>query len=96
MNRLPLNRLLYILVAIMLLMQSFAIWHDAEHPFHTADSQCERFEALGHTPSTDSIQTIPFVKAIIHRVGTVIIEQDEITTRQYGAYSIRAPPGWFC
>lgn len=44
---------LYLLTALVLLMQSFAIWHDTEHPFHISSDQCQRFESISHTPTLD-------------------------------------------
>ena len=41
-------------------MQSFSMWHDASHPFHVTDVECERFESISHTPTLD-LATIPFV-----------------------------------
>lgn len=43
----------YALAAILLLLQSFAVWHDAEHAFHTAEAQCERLNAINHLPAAD-------------------------------------------
>jgi hypothetical protein len=49
---------LYLLTALVLLMQSFAIWHDASHAFHIASDQCQRFESISHTPSLDLVASI--------------------------------------
>lgn len=55
------HKLLYPLIALLLLMQSFAVWHGAEHSFHIEDEQCERFEAFSQAPTLDNIFTIsPF------------------------------------
>lgn len=52
MNRIIKQRQwLYLLTALVLLMQSFAIWHDVEHPFHVTSDQCQRFESVSHTPT---------------------------------------------
>lgn len=86
---------LALLTAILLLMQSLAIWHDAEHAFHVteaAEEQCERFEAFGHTPTLDLIASaIP-----IPATHTTVVDTPPYTsilpTLQYEAYAIRAPP----
>lgn len=61
------RRLLTILAAMMLLMQSFAIWHDAEHAFHDHVATCERFEAISHLPvvDTDPFLTLAVVQALL-------------------------------
>lgn len=59
MNRIIKQRQwLYLLTALVLLMQSFAIWHDASHPFHLASDQCQRFESISHTPTLDLATSI--------------------------------------
>ncbi|OUR73619.1 hypothetical protein A9Q78_02800 [Methylophaga sp. 41_12_T18] len=83
---------LALLTAILLLMQSFAIWHDAEHAFHIAEEQCERFEAYGHSPTLD-IVTSPqqFTTAPI----SVVVSSSNTSSlpiQQRDAHSIRAPP----
>lgn len=83
---------LYLLTALVLLMQSFAIWHDVEHPFHTTSDQCQRFESVSHTP------TIELAVAIIPEF-TAQFSADEPTVnityaskRLRDNHAIRAPP----
>jgi len=91
-TRLQHHHWLYLLTAILLLMQSFAIWHDAEHAFHTAEEQCERFEAFGHSPTLDIVSSpIPLFTTQV-QVVEVLPATPSLPTRQRQAYPIRAPP----
>jgi len=83
---------LALLTAILLLMQSFAIWHDAEHAFHTAEEQCERFEAYGHSPTLDVISPLSVSFATQTSVVEAVLSSSPLLTRQRAAYAIRAPP----
>jgi|TARA_B110001469_G_C9565999_1_gene280704 hypothetical protein len=92
---LPSNRLLYLLAAILLFMQSFAIWHDSSHPFHQASQECSKFEAVSHTPSADLANA-----AILLNVPSIASIELVISTPlrlQYlqGNHPIRAPPTVF-
>jgi hypothetical protein len=83
---------LALLTAILLLMQSFAIWHDAEHAFHTAEEQCERFEAFGHSPTLDVVTSLSFSFTAHTRVVEVVPAKPVLPSRQHETYAIRAPP----
>jgi len=83
---------LALLTALLLLMQSFAIWHDAEHVFHTAEEQCERFEAFGHSPTLDVVSSLSVSFATQTSVAEVVPPLSLLPTRQREAYAIRAPP----
>lgn len=83
---------LALLTAILLLMQSFAIWHDAEHAFHTAEEQCERFEAFGHSPTLDVVSSLSVSFATQTTVVAVVPALSLLPSRQREAYAIRAPP----
>ena len=89
------HQLLYLLTALLLLMQSFAVWHDAEHAFHTENEQCERFEAFANSPALDLVPHL----ADVSTVHTVVIKAVlPITTSwltHHDAYAIRAPPALF-
>lgn len=82
----------YALAAILLLLQSFAVWHDAEHPFHTAEAQCERLNAINHLPVAD------ITPEIAVRLQTEVILSETphyafllpVSPRQQ--HAIRAPP----
>jgi hypothetical protein len=88
-------RLLYLLTALLLLMQSFAIWHDAEHAFHAENEQCERFEAFGHAPTLDHTFTLPTLFTTPFSVVNVVQTDTFLANRQRDAYTIRAPPHLF-
>jgi len=83
---------LYLLTALVLLMQSFAIWHDAEHPFHVTSDQCQRFESISHTPTLDLVTTILPQLTIQYS----FVEPSVIVTyalqRLRDNHAIRAPP----
>lgn len=89
------HRLLYLLTALLLLMQSFAIWHDAEHAFHIEDEQCERFEAFSHTPTLDHTVTLPTLFTTSFNVVNAVQADTFLASRQRDAYAIRAPPHLF-
>jgi hypothetical protein len=85
---------LALLAALLLLMQSFAIWHDAEHAFHTVEEQCERFEAFGHSPTLDLVNSLtPEFKnhtPVVQATSTLTF----LPSRLREAYAIRAPPSF--
>lgn len=82
----------YALAAIVLLLQSFAVWHDAEHAFHTAEAQCERLNGINHLPVADISPEI----IIVQRSANVESEQDSyvflLPTSPRSQHAIRAPP----
>lgn len=82
----------YALAAIVLLLQSFAVWHDAEHAFHTADAQCERFNALNHVPVAD---ITPDIIVTPHRISVARNQTHYafvLPTYTRSHHAIRAPP----
>lgn len=92
---LPSNRLLYLLAAILLFMQSFAIWHDSSHPFHQTSEECSKYEAVSHTPSADLAAQLDITHlisscSIESLVSTALLEQALQTN-----HPIRAPPTLF-
>jgi len=83
---------LYLLTALVLLMQSFAIWHDASHPFHLAEDQCQRFESVSHTPSiAPELAVIPEFSTQFS-VDEPLINITYAEKRLREQYAIRAPP----
>ncbi len=93
MNRILKQRQwLYLLTALVLLMQSFAIWHDASHPFHLASDQCQRFESVSHTPTLD------LATPLLPQLTTHYSFAESITTITFASkrlrdnHAIRAPP----
>jgi hypothetical protein len=87
--------MLYLMTALLLLMQSFAIWHDAEHPFHNETEECERFEAFANSPTLDLVPQSP----VISTTHTAVVLATQSVTlhhhKQRKAYAIRAPPSLF-
>jgi len=83
---------LYLLTALVLLMQSFAIWHDASHPFHLAEDQCQRFESVSHSPSiTPALTLIPEFSTQFS-VDKPLINITYAEKRLREQHAIRAPP----
>lgn len=82
----------YLLAALLLLMQSFAIWHDVSHPFHIADVECERFESISHTPTADLTHNISPIWtgtfSLVQAPLTITFQQQRLRDN----HSIRAPP----
>lgn len=73
-------------------MQSFAIWHDVEHPFHVANDQCQRFESISHTPTIAlAISIIPEFTAQYGAVEPTI-NIAYVSKRLRDNHAIRAPP----
>jgi hypothetical protein len=88
------HQLLYFVTALLLLMQSFAIWHDAGHSFHVENEQCERFEAFSHSPALDLIPHTLIITttqiSVVETIQSVALPQ----YKQRDAYAIRAPPSF--
>lgn len=83
---------LALLTAILLFMQSFAVWHDAEHAFHHVDEQCERFEAFTNNSTLDTFNVISLSPVSRLTLETTFIETAHVNTKAHDAYTIRAPP----
>ena len=93
-NRSQQTRLLYLITALLLLMQSLALWHDIEHPFHghEHDVQCERFEAFANSPTLENTDSL---SVITSADTSELISSLSITlfpNKQRDIYAIRAPP----
>jgi hypothetical protein len=88
------HRIFYALTAILLLMQSFAIWHDAEHGFHTNTDQCERFETFNHVPTLDIVTLPTAFFTVGFSVKEEFLPHPLLIKKQREAYSIRAPPSF--
>jgi hypothetical protein len=83
---------LYALAAIVLLLQSFAVWHDAEHAFHTAEAQCERLNAITQLPAAD---ITPELAVFVRSVPVTVTERhyrSVLANRPVQQQAIRAPP----
>jgi hypothetical protein len=93
-NRPQQTRLLYFITALLLFMQSLALWHDVEHPFHGHEDgiQCERFEAFTNSPALDNVDSL---SDIASADASELISSFFTTfffNKQRDTYSIRAPP----
>ncbi len=86
------QRLFYALTAILLLMQSFAVWHDAEHEFHANVEQCERLEAFTHVPSLDIINLTTVSLSLKYSVTEDFYIETLLRKKHRDADAIRAPP----
>lgn len=82
----------YALAAIVLLLQSFAVWHDAEHAFHTADAQCERLNGINHLPVADITPDIVVAQrsVTVERESAIYVFSLPVSSRSQ--HAIRAPP----
>lgn len=77
---------------MVLLLQSFAVWHDAEHPFHHAQAQCERLNAITHLPGFDWIADIQ-VSTTFQIVSTeTYVLSPTLPASRLQSYFIRGPP----
>ncbi|MBL1321084.1 MAG: hypothetical protein COA63_008510 [Methylophaga sp.] len=83
---------LYLLTALLLLMQSFAIWHDVSHPFHITSDQCQRFESVSHTPTLDLAISIKPQFTVQFSTTEPTLVFTSISIRQREHHAIRAPP----
>jgi len=83
---------LYLLTALLLFMQSFALWHDVTHPFHIADTPCQQFEVISHTPSVEpSLSILPiFISQFSAVEPTTSVAY--LPKRLRDSHGIRAPP----
>lgn len=93
MNRILKHRQwLYLLTALVLLMQSFAIWHDTEHPFHITSDQCQRFESISHTPTLDLATAITPQLTLQYSVAEPAVTLTYALKRIRENHTIRGPP----
>jgi len=83
---------LYLLTALVLFMQSFALWHDASHPFHLTEDQCQRFESVSHTPSIAPALAITIEFTTQSSVDEPLINITYAEKRLREHHAIRAPP----
>ena len=85
-------RLIILLAATVLLMQSLAVWHDAEHAFHDHTAECDRLIFVSqHSPLASTPALIASIRQAIFRVDVTptVSQIPRLTSYQYG---IRAPP----
>jgi hypothetical protein len=75
-------------------MQSFAIWHDTEHPFHIASDQCQRFESITHTPTLDLVTAILPQRTSQYSFVEPSFTITYVPNRIRENHSIRGPPSF--
>ena len=92
-NRSQQTRLLYFITALLLLMQSLALWHDVEHPFHghEHDVQCERFEAFANSPTLENTASLSVITSADTSELISSLSITLILNKQRDIYAIRAP-----
>lgn len=73
-------------------MQSFAIWHDVEHPFHITSDQCQRFESISHTPTLDLVTTIIPQRTVQSSIAEPCVTITYVPNRIRENHTIRGPP----
>ena len=86
------NGFLLLLAAIVLLLQSFAVWHDVEHPFHHKEAQCERLDAIHGVPAVvlaADLQIAPPWQWVLAPTATII---PTLPANHFYQRPIRAPP----
>ena len=86
------QHLLWLFAAVLLLMQSMAVWHDAEHAFHDHIALCDQLNVVSHTPSTDSYpQLIVGIWQHHFQLDTAVTAPAHFEN-SYLSFAIRAPP----
>ena len=82
----------YLIAALLLLMQTFSVWHDSTHPFHIASVQCEQMAAVEHNSTKPSVPLL-LPSFIVRYTERLPIISPRIIGRQLSDnHSIRAPP----
>lgn len=83
---------LYLLAALVLSLQTFAVWHDTAHPFHKAEAQCERLEVIKHTPIVDATPSLLVTTTTTLSQITVVVDQHLSVKNRHLPQLIRGPP----
>lgn len=83
---------LYLLSVLLLSLQSFAIWHDTAHPFHTADGQCERLEIIKHTPVVNASPLALISSTTVVLLIVAVADQSLTVKNRHLPQLIRGPP----
>ncbi|EMR13443.1 hypothetical protein MPL1_05072 [Methylophaga lonarensis MPL] len=85
-------RLIILLAATVLLMQSLAVWHDAEHSFHDHVAECERLIFVSQqSPLASTPGLVPSIRQALSLldISLAVSQLQRLISYQYG---IRAPP----
>ena len=78
-------------ILFLLVSQSFALLHSAEHYFHDADPLCSIFQSVEHsTPGIITPQLLNEVP-LHHSFSITLLARPQVNTHHY-AYHSRAPP----
>ncbi len=86
------KHLLWFFAAALLLMQSIAVWHDAEHAFHDHIALCDQLNVVSHTPSTDNPNQLTIaVWKYSFQLETSVAPPARFENT-YFSFAIRAPP----
>lgn len=86
------KHLIWLLAVIVLLIQTMAVWHDAEHAFHEHIALCDQFNSVSHTPTITLTNSLdiqvrqPYLQLI---VAAVVAGSFGNTCH---AFTIRGPP----
>lgn len=86
------RHLIWLLAVIVLLIQTMAVWHDAEHAFHDHITLCDQLNSVSHTPSITLNNSLdiqlrqPYLQLI---VAAVVSGRFGNT---YHSLTIRGPP----
>lgn len=83
---------LYLLAALVLSLQTFAVWHDTAHPFHKAEAQCERLEVIKHTPVVNASPVLLLASTTLLVQIVVVADQHLTVKNRHLPQLIRGPP----
>jgi hypothetical protein len=84
--------LLWLFAATVLLVQSIAVWHDAEHAFHDHVALCDQLNVISHTPSIDTANQLSVGVWQQHFQHSVSASVSGSFDNTYHSFAIRAPP----
>lgn len=84
--------LLWLLAVTVLLVQSLAVWHDAEHAFHDHGTLCDQLNVVSHTPSIDSSNQLSVHISQQRFQRNVSVATSSHSDTDYPSFVIRAPP----
>lgn len=83
---------IYALIAAVLLLQSLAIWHDAEHPFHEEQALCDTLHVISKTPLANTAGALAAVSFEPTVEYSFVFTQSFVPRQRINQGLIRAPP----
>jgi hypothetical protein len=86
------RHILYAVSAVLLLLQSFAVWHDVVHPYHIDEIQCDGLRAINHLPTADIHSSVSIAYQFVSIQLDIIAPLFTQPTWLREQYAIRAPP----